>query len=101
MKYIRTKTDIYDEEWFDELCKKNLHTKDEIVKIADSVEQVCDLFVAVNSDETKDIYKYLTGSIREMAQKKIYIQELFGAIWTKEGLTYVVKLIENGEWKLV
>ena len=84
--------------------------KEEIIKQADTIEELCDEFV----------YEILTGEYEEpmyrdihnaridiKTQLKIYednmmsVCAIYGAIWTEWGLKYVAKMNEKGELELL
>ena len=70
-------------------------------KISTNLEQLCDDFVAVCVDGQHDVYKFLTDGTRALGKDKVYIQDFFGGIWTKQGLIYVAKMNDNGEFELL
>lgn len=117
MKYVRTKDDfiykittrdfgifVIDE-------KGNLIGRidvDEIIEQADTIEELCDLFVVIPlydcdcgikagkhylvRKEEIDGFKYSV---------KIKTSDLYGAIWIDKGLIYVAKMNEKGELELL
>ena len=121
MKYIRTNAgriyDIneifyyesfdsyYDKMHFEALKKEDVNpllvcslfsTKD-IVKQADTIEELCDVFVfrvgeCVIVDQDND--KFFRGNW------KCY-DTIYGAIWTDKGLIFVAKMNEKGELELL
>lgn len=77
-----------------------------ITKEADTIEELCDEFVAVRkSDNTAHLGKIentywfyeQTGWVGRVEDYKI----IYGAIWTDKGLTYVAKLNSQGELELL
>lgn len=123
MKYIRTKDGrIFDYEpthnidvdgfvvqhingWSKPLMKKD------IIKIADTIEELCDAFVSICEDNFPEILvpKYISPSDTlitawknrfedEMCYKDVIIK---GAIWTDKGLIYVAKMNDKGELELI
>ena len=108
MKYIRTKDgriiDYY--EW------RANEDKYEIVRNADTIEELCDEFVLITYDEEvnkrdnvrlkKHIFMRgqngLSFSITEKDDKKC---GYYGAILTDKGLIYVAKMNEKGELELL
>lgn len=104
MRYIRTKdAKIFDvnkicvpyqviESWVD----FNSQGRFEIIKQADTIEELCDEFVAVHKTLNK------TYCIRNVPFKKQDENfNIYGAIWTDKGLIYVAKMNEKGELELL
>lgn len=119
MKYIRTNTfeeeeiiNVSNWEYEDGIYFTDKYTifENEILKQADTIEELCDEFV----------YEILTGEIEEpmyrdihkaridiKTQLKIYddnmisVCAIYGAIWTDKGLIYVAKMNEKGELELL
>jgi len=95
----------------------------EIVKIpiiakVNTIEELCDEFVQIQTDEYGNIYRdlyenyggwlrhrkdsYYDFSLEQIRNKKVVIGgTLFGAIWTEKGLIYVAKMNEKGEMELL
>lgn len=73
----------------------------DILKQADTIEELCDAYVLVNSD--KEIAPtFFTSKIPLQHGYKInedYV--IFGAIWTDKGLIYVAKMNDKGELELL
>ena len=101
--YIRTKNRIYKVE--SEICGKQGYfigeceviLKDQVIKQADTIEELCDELVVVNNtcfntpqllgtEIDKDYYKH---------------EVVYGAIWTDKGLIYVAKMNDKGELELL
>ena len=106
MKYIRTKdgrigkvTHEDNKNYRAKFGRKcPLVSKDDVIKTADTIEELCDMFV----------YKYqVFAPIVERAKVICEdITQVFGAIWTDKGLIYVAKMkgvLPNGEidWELL
>lgn len=73
----------------------------EVIKEADTIEELCDEFVAIDigvfGDKTKS-YK----TIKEVKEDKTFLFDiLYGAIWTDKGIIYVAKMNEKGELELL
>ena len=123
-KYIRTKDTIfevledYKNSWLVRAkrnnkknypkCKKNSF----FVKQADTIEELCDEFVLVNSKiwvlggynkwETKHDAEWdYKNAIRLWKISKVSNKALYGAIWTDKGLIYVAKMNEKGDLELL
>ena len=107
MKYIRTKNGIYDYEPthnidVDGFVVQHINgwnkplTKEDIIKIADTIEELCDEFVLC-----EDNHCCIVGDIeaKEMATTNYGI--IYGAIWTDKGLIYVAKMNEKGNLELL
>lgn len=114
-KYIRTKDAIYkvrkpalDEYlWEDSTyVYGHEHIKNsEIIKQADTIEELCDSEVIVWKDSTPSTWnKFLTKQefehLYSSFQRKKVIA-IYGAIWTDKGLVYVAKMNEKGELELL
>lgn len=131
MKYIRTKDNIFEtsrlplERFSIELTKMidkqvglpSPHIEEiEIIKQADTIEELCDEFVSITEDLAPEILvpKYISPKdTLEIAWKNRFEDEMcyknvitFGAIWTDKGLIYRAKMkgiLPNGEidWELL
>ena len=99
MKYIRTKDGIYEYVDYDNECiipspiikykNKLTHCSEcNIIKQADTIEELCDEFVF---EET-----YPSGLKRHIITEDVCVGTQFGAIWTDKGLIYVAKMNEEG-----
>lgn len=111
MKYIRTKDEIIDLiklsnldindrgdiTWYDD-AEKYGHMIDyeDIIKTADTIEELCDAYVIIYKDGTKGILFMPT----EINTKLAKTETVYGAIWTDKGLIYVAKMNEKGELEL-
>lgn len=115
MKYIRTEDGIYEDAGTDALgwrCVRYKGNKialsqddDEILKEANTIEELCDEFVAVSELEkkpyvTKGGYKGICEGF-EYAKERGIKASFYGAIWTDKGLVYVAKMNEKGELELL
>lgn len=125
MKYIRTKDGIYEPTaWqcdlsgelilvkaYNKFGNDTVFAKD-IVKEADTIEELCDEFVSNNKLlEPKYIYsnESLIQSWRNRFEDEITVngnKDIKGAIWTEGGLIYAAKIkgiLPNGEinWELL
>lgn len=69
----------------------------DILKQADTVEELCDEFVYIKGNR-KIIYR--TYDICPKYDYE-YQDELYGAIWCKWGLKYVAKMNKEGEFELL
>lgn len=117
MKYVRTKDKIYEicengETYNGFGCKTKegvikIHKKD-IVKQADTIEELCDEFV-VKSLVDKPIvihkqymdlkdYKFIDNGYTIHIDSE---SEIYGAIWTDKGLIYVAKMNDKGVLELL
>ena len=106
MKYIRTKDGrIFENkltmyvcpEALEELSKCEVGEEIEILKQADTIEELCDEFVVIK----KNGDKIITCNYRNI---QVYIErkfEIYGAIWTNKGLIYVAKMNNEGELELL
>ena len=101
MKYIRTKETEYgciiDTTRYKEQTGEECYIpEDEIVKQADTIEELCDEFVIRG---TRGLY--LSIPLQECELRNIPIIQIYGAIWTDTGLIYVAKMNEKGELELL
>ena len=119
MRYIRTKDGIYD-------TTKGLYTpsikmfaigtktiyNDDIIKQADTIEELCDEFVFNSDVSSYVIDKKHIEHIKETILKiykendetdyvKAMHPKFYGAIWTSKGLIYVAKMNEKGCLELI
>lgn len=101
MEYIRTKNGIYEVVdtyevsyvigYTEDGFEKKVY-KEDVIKQADTIEELCDRFVAETCDNTK----FWIESTLENAKMYCGIKNIYGAIWTSKGLIYVAKMNENG-----
>ena len=137
MKYVRTKNGIYEVEkkeraYFEGqpwlyCCKGKYELVEEkdIIKQADAIEDLCDVYVIVveidgqkqkyvralydvdeynpfNFEEAKTMRSYIIGMLAEnFGSDGIKTDLLYGAVWTDEGLRYVAKTNVQGELELL
>lgn len=127
MKYIRTKTYIYekpDDKYIENnqvLHFANRPTEEEkigfscyaeyedILKEADTIEELCDLYVTHYKIGEKDSYDIRVSleAAKWFAEKdhpnfdSFKVCAIYGAIWTDKGLIYVAKMNEKGELELL
>jgi len=116
MKYIRTKNRVYkvkketcswdtikcDYEVSGYACedtKNSKHTlyfdNDEILKQADTIEELCDEFVCLENKMTFHDLETITSSCN------LKHLTIYGAIWTDKGLIYIAKMNDKGELELL
>jgi hypothetical protein len=105
MKYIRTPDGrILEWEKLNELAKLSIDTCEEEVKEADTIEELCDIYVSVY-EESLDNELFWACKYTPMEVKNFYTgyipKEVYGAIWTDKGLIYVAKMNEKGELELL
>ena len=112
MKYVRTKDEVMTEEDYcvkkeiikemDGLLEEIYKEETFIVKQAETIEELCDVFVAVDKKEPRNTQfislKEFWLSSLGMNLEYIYY---YGAIWTEWGLKYVAKMNEKGELELL
>ncbi len=129
-KYIRTKDGIYDLETKnnDGECENQIADIEEIsyggkngscvlipqkciLAEADTIEELCNLFVLALKDSKKsandnmydkeeyyDLYQHI-GYAKNYYNEDYH--DLYGAIWTEWGLRYVAKMNDKGELELI
>ena len=112
MKYIRTifnRIISYDENANDIDKPVILKYPSDIIKQADTIEELCDEIVAVLKIDLKGDRPYIVKSERpiEFVKKCNYVGfekaliDYYGAIWTDKGLIYVAKMNDKGELVLL
>lgn len=128
-KYIRTKDGIMkiDFEIEDELpvmigvqteeCVIGEYRGIEVIKQADTIEELCDEFVDTSELKTSNTGGWLYDEFDNKNKCLVYYAEderrtiplnefddlskIFGAIWTELGLKYVAKMNDKGEFELL
>lgn len=103
MKYIRTKNGkILDLSWG---LTSMIVTKDDILKEADTIEELCDEYVVKHIHAlTPMLIDKFTISLKDIKTQysgNDNFEYIYGAIWTDTGLIYVAKLNEKGELELI
>lgn len=114
-KYIRTKDGVYEIEryyeprdyyWVKQDCEQPIGS-DEIIKQADTIEELCDEFVLkaifdgnAEYQNNKKLYLLKLSKIAYDSERK-YLTKIYGATWTDIGLIYVAKMNEEGELELL
>ena len=75
----------------------------EVVKQADTIEELCDEFVFDGGDDTPLLctYEELKYWFNHSKEQQYKIRNCYGAIWTNKGLKYVAKMNNKGELELV
>lgn len=115
MKYIRTKdgriitfvpkekyeNDKATFDWFvANYCGGGIN----VLKIADTIEELCDEFVVIY-EESKKFTKPFTSAYCDISdvlkEHDLSECEIYGAIWTEKGLIYVAKMNEKGELETI
>ena len=102
MKYIRTKNgNILNSS---RGLTSMIVTKDDILKEADAIEDLCDELVVIYK-EGKKFAKPFTSVYCEtrdiLKEHDLTECNIYGAIWTDQGLIYVAKMNEKGELELI
>ena len=123
MRYIRTKdgkiwsfSNPNNNFLYEGRSKKNgkwVHEIGEVVKEADTIEELCDCFVkfrheVYNIDRITIRFKYEFVGIYKRFSKarkglryRDFSDILYGAVWTDKGLIYVAKFNKEGEFDLL
>lgn len=108
MKYIRTKdgrigkvTHEDNKNYRAKFGRKYpLISKEDVIKVADTIEELCDRFVLITNRA-----HYGFGHFRNIKRVVLGKEEKFiacyGAIWTDDGLKYVAKMNDKGELELL
>jgi len=113
MKYIRTKDGIYEVKCETDITYE-LNTqsmlyrvyKSEVIKSADTIEELCDRFVIEYKDhnEQRILKTFMRVEMAFMKHERYelkHIKAIYGAIWTAKGLIYVAKMNDKGELELL
>ena len=107
MRYIRTKDGIIeitkDKKHciaYDKIFELKEDWQKEVIKSADTIEELCDEFVVVHGGKVicqfaSKVWNY--GEIKSIAIGN----DFYGAIWIDKGLIYVAKMNEKGELELL
>ena len=115
MKYIRTKDGkiclLYEDlftkgVWWFETKERSLQIScipNDLGKVADTIEELCDEFVWVSIDNEyskrkANLYGLKTSKMQVNCSQ---IKCIYGAIWTDKGLIYVAKMNDKGELELL
>ena len=72
---------------------------DDIIKQADTIEELCDRFVVIDK-ETKEVMNIVTF----LAYAKLWSYckyNIYGAIWTYKGLIFVATMNDEGDLELI
>ena len=121
MRYIRTEDDIFELKkpyyidkinhlcWEVSFLPLVIHDMGEIIKQADTIEELCDEFVLMEEDnyptllECFDLKKKTFLRRNEYEFSSILPEKpiIYGAIWTDKGLIYVAKMNGKGELELL
>lgn len=72
--------------------------KEDIVKITDTIEELCDEFVLFRDNKP---YAIVPNKEHNAELAKDVWKNYRGAIWTDQGLTYVAKTNKKGELELL
>ena len=109
MKYIRTKDGIYEiisDDYGCEIpvyCDNDFGEKyiqeEDVIKFADTIEELCDEFVIILGNGKRIITK--KHNFKYYFDRNYKIIKIYGAIWTDKGLIYVAKMNEKGELELL
>lgn len=109
MKYIRTKSRIYqvESETYDKqgyyIGDYDIILKEQVVSQSKNPSELIDEFVVIrNSTKTNQLIR--TDNIeylKEMTKEDKRIIEVKGAIWTDKGLIFVAKMSDKGELELI
>lgn len=118
MKYIRTKDgriSYLSSEPNEEITGYEIITskgtltyrrEDEIIKIANTIEELCDEFVIFAKEHPNRKLLYING-FGNLKKEFIDFEKdkneviIYGAIWTEKGLIYVAKMNEKGDLELL
>lgn len=111
MKYIRTKSKIYEveSEFLDNEGKwvgYNIVGNDmaiilrtQVIKQADTIEELCDEFLIMDNERCMEIFSNY-DNLKNSGWYRSDI-DIYGAIYTNKGLIYVAKMNEKGDLELI
>ena len=74
---------------------------DEIIKLADTIEELCDEFVFIGQDNVPILMESLQECLDRVEDLGLTSYKIFAAIWTGKGLIYVAKMNKKGELELL
>ena len=126
MKYIRTKDGVYEVvdnlyengTWYYKNNNQVFPFKMEKVKVADTIEELCDEFIqllpkykgndVVGYEHEKWEYSIKDKKFYNDIGEYVYVEdfvimgwEVYGAIWMNKGLIYVAKMNQKGDLELL
>ena len=110
MKYIRTKDRIFESNEYllssEDLqsvavCKGLGINPYKDVKIADTIEELCDEFVVIRDNQRPIPLTNLEQVRLNRGNYGYSNSKVYGAIWTDKGLIYVAKMNDKGELELI
>ena len=105
--YVRTKDGrILDFDKLNEVSKLSIDMEEESIREADTIDELCDEFVAFDKEQPNGKLLYYKGFENlkkefidfEKDKEKVVV---FGSIWTDKGLIYVAKMNDKGELELI
>lgn len=108
-EYIRVKDGIVPAKVFEfaDRLRKELYgegyDKEIIIKEADAIEELCDMFVVDYGDDhiVSWSFEVLEEHYEFYGKDYLQVKGRYGAIWTDKGLIYVAKMNANGELELI
>ena len=79
-----------------------LNGNDDIVKQADTIEELCDEYVGYFEIFNRSYYFIYKNSYDELKRDVQTIQySAYGAIWTSKGLIFVARMNDKGDFELI
>ena len=120
MKYIRTLSGIFETTKpfeKDDVVYVLGNGYEKVLKVADTIEELCDEFVDTSELKTTNTGGWLYDEFDSKNKCLVYYAEderrtiplnefedlskIYGAIWTSKGLIYVAKMNDKGELELL
>ena len=109
MKYIRTKSGVYEvlaetsTLYYTDFTGAEGVIKSDKIKEADTIDELCDCYVIVGNKHTIWDKQHCIGLTAEQVKQSYsaYDFKIYGAIWTSKGLIYVAKMNDKGELELI
>ena len=108
LRGIREEDSCFTFNWFNQEgdlvlpTTERISLKHDVIKQADTIEELCDEFVVADKLGNKPIIdKILTANNVRLNVELLEDKNVYGAIWTEWGLKYVSKMNEKGELELI
>lgn len=102
MKYVRAREGIYEKSQLIYGFNDNEeYLLQNIIKEADTIQELCDTFIVINKDGTRDLYKKIDFTTINLFKEQVYIKEIYGAIYVDYGIKKVAVMNQEGELELL
>lgn len=108
MKYVRTKNGIYENKPLEKHLGKRkgngfeiVFKEQDILKQADTIEELCDQFVMFDENNTFLIANENFSITKDLWNRRDIVVSVYGEIWFNNELRKVAKMNEKGELELL